>query len=229
MHAETAPPDQYGLTQEHHSFLTETVFVGDSICSGFRVYSILPNDNCVAKGSVGVRNIFENRFPVRGEEFGVTYALQLLAPKYVVFSMGMNDINIITPEEYCAKYDELFAAVYEALPDVKLYVASITPIRPDIQFSSNERINLFNQTMQAHLEGAKEEYLDIATGLKSWESTPPCLNAKYNGGDGIHLAPNAYYVIMKQVCEQLVETLKVGGYGKDGLPYGYENYVRADS
>jgi len=41
-----------------------------------------------------------------------------------------------------------------------------------------------------------------------------------NGGDGIHLAPAAYYKYLNQICDQLVDTKIVGGYG-DGIAYGW--------
>lgn len=210
-------PDAHGLTAEDYAFLSDTVFVGDSICSGLRVYGILPDDNVVAKGCVAARNIFEYTFDVRGSEIGVAYALSVLKPRYVVFSMGMNDINMTTPEVYCENYDNLMQTIRSVLPNTVFYVASITPIAADSEFSSNERIDLFNATMKAHLEGTGSGFVDVASGLKTWGNA---LNPVYSGGDGIHLAPDAYYVYLNQLCDQLVDTDTVGGY-RDGVAYGW--------
>lgn len=210
-------PDAYGLTAEDYAFLSDTVFVGDSICSGLRVYGILPNDNVVAKGCVAARNIFEYTFDVRGNEIGVAYAMSVLQPRYVVFSMGMNDINMTSPEVYCENYDNLMQTIRSVLPDTVFYVASITPIAADSEFSSNERIDLFNATIKEHLNGTGSGFVDVATGLKTWGNA---LDPVYSGGDGIHLAPDAYYVYLNQLCDQLVDTNAVGGY-KDGVAYGW--------
>ena len=210
-------PDAYGLTAEDYAFLHDTVFVGDSICSGLRVYGILPNDNVVAKGCVGARNIFEYTFDCRGNEFGVAYVLTVLKPRYIVFSMGMNDVNMTTPEVYCKNYDFLLKTIRSVMPDSVFFVASVTPITADTTFSTNEKIDTLNQTIREHLYGTSTGFVDVASGLKTWNGA---LNPKYNGGDGVHLAPEAYYVYLNQICDQLVDTKTVGGYA-NGIAYGW--------
>ena len=213
----SAEPDAHGLTEEDYAFLSDTVFVGDSICSGLRVYKILPDDNVVAKGCVGARNIFDYTFPVRGKEFGVTYSLSLLKPKYVVFSMGMNDINMTTAEKYCENYDNLMKTIHTVLPDSRFFVASITPIAADCKFSTNAKIETFNSTMKEHLANSDYTYVNIAEGLKIWDGS---LRTSYSGGDGIHLAPDAYYVLLNGLCDNLVDSKIVGGW-KNGVAYGW--------
>lgn len=210
-------PDAHGLTAEDYAFLHDTVFVGDSICSGLRVYGILPDDNVVAKGCVGARNIFEYTFDVRGNEFGVAYALTVLKPRYIVFSMGMNDVNMTTPDVYCQNYDFLLKTIRSVMPDSVFFVASVTPITADATFSTNQKIETLNQTLREHLAGTSTGFVDVAANLKTWDGS---LNPAYNGGDGVHLAPEAYYVYLNQVCDQLVDTKTVGGYA-DGIAYGW--------
>ena len=210
-------PDEHGLTAQDYAFLHDTVFVGDSICSGLRVYKILPDDSVIAKGCVGARNIFDYTFPLRGNEFGVSYSLSLLKPKYVVFSMGMNDINMTTPEKYCENYDYLLKNLHTVLPESKFFVASITPITADCEFSTNTKINSFNDAIREHLKGTDYTYVDIAEGLRIWDGS---LRSTYSGGDGIHLAPDAYYILLNGLCDELVDTNIVGGW-KNGVPYGW--------
>ncbi len=213
----SAEPDSHGLTDQDHAFLSDTVFVGDSICSGLRVYKILPDDSVIAKGCVGARNIFDYTFPLRGKEFGVTYSLSLLKPKYIVFSMGMNDVNMTSPEKYCENYDYLLKTVHTLLPETKLFVASVTPITADCEFSTNAKIDALNAAISEHLEDTDYTYVDIASALKIWDGS---LRSGYSGGDGIHLAPDAYYVLLNQLCDELVDTKIVGGW-KNGVAYGW--------
>ena len=221
----TVPPTgnpaagDFTRSAEYDAFLSDTVFVGDSICSGLKVYHVLPDDNCMAKGSVGARSIFDYKFDVRGNEFTLTYGLTVLQPKFVVFSMGMNDINMTTAEQYCKNYEYILDTVHSVLPDAKLFVASITPISNDITFSTNDKIDSYNQAVKEYLAGLGKGYgyVDIAPYLKNQYNG---LKLEYSGGDGIHLAPTAYQAILYQVCEQLVDTGIAQGVSKGGIAYG---------
>ena len=102
---------------------------------------------------------------------------------------------------------------------IPIHKASILQkARAESDFTTNERIDLFNQTLKTHLTGGETGYVDVATGLKAdWINA---LEKDNNGGDGIHLAPGAYYKYLNQICDQLVDTKIVGGYG-DGIAYGW--------
>ena len=210
----------YKLSDEDMAFLSDTVFVGDSICSGLSAYEVLPADRVVATGSVGARSIFDYTFEVKGGEYGLTYALTLLHPKYIIFSMGMNDVRMGTQDFFCENYDNILNTVHNALPDAKLFVCSVTPVLEGIDFTTNAHINTYSYALECHYENNAYgyRYLDISTILKNdWGSMIP----QYNGGDGIHLAKQAYYAILYSVCRQLVDTGVVKGVSADGVPYGY--------
>lgn len=190
------------LTESDQAFLADCVFVGDSICSGLSAYKILSASHVVAKGSVGVRSIFDYTFKVSGGSYGVVQALSILKPKYVIFSMGMNDINMTSAQKYCENYKNLLTKVQDALPSAKLTVASITPITTTSKFSTNKKIDSYNVTIRDYLAANYPSwgYVDIASPLKNeWNA----LRSNYTSGDGIHLSPAAYQVILSAVCKQL--------------------------
>lgn len=173
-----------------------TVFVGDSICSGFRVYGVMPDNNCLAVGNVGARSIFDYKFKVNGVEYDLITAIKLVDPSFVVFSMGMNDINITSAEQYCANYDDILAKVHAAVPNAKLFVASITPTYNAPSFT-NARIDSFNQAISAHLAGSGYYYIDVNSTLK--DQATNSLVSTYHSGDGIHLSPAAYEIFKSVV------------------------------
>ncbi|MBQ3940049.1 MAG: hypothetical protein II723_02960 [Oscillospiraceae bacterium] len=190
------------LSPSDQAFLADCVFVGDSICSGLSVYKILPAKNVVAKGSVGVRSIFDYKFTVNGTSCGVISALSKLKPKTVIFSMGMNDINMTSSQKYCENYKNLLQKTQEALPNAKLCVASITPITTTSKFATNAKIDSYNAAIRDYLKANYPAwtYVNVASGLKNeWNG----LVTKYTSGDGIHLSPAAYQIILSQVCQQL--------------------------
>lgn len=191
----------YTLSASDQKFLEGCVFVGDSICSGLKVYKVLPASRVVAKGSVGVRNIFTFKFTVGKYETDVISALKSLNPKRVIFSMGMNDINMTTAKQYCTNYQTLLTKTQEALPNAQLYAASITPISAGISFSTNSKIDKYNAALQSHLSNYPGwTYVDVSKELKT---SANALDKKFNGGDGIHLSPAAYQAYLWQVCKQL--------------------------
>ncbi|MBR6873563.1 MAG: hypothetical protein IKN17_08690 [Ruminococcus sp.] len=194
----------YKFSEKYEQFVNRLTFVGDSICYGLEVYDYLPPDNVLAFGSVAARNIFDFTFDVSDVEYTITDAVKQVDPDILIFSMGMNDINLTTPEQYCENYMYLLDQVHQAVPSAKLYVASITPISNGIEFNNNTNIDLFNSTIKQYLadSGKGYGYVDIATYLKDqWNG----LAYEYSGGDGIHLQSPAYSAILYQVCEQLCD------------------------
>lgn len=209
----TEPPEEeiieeyntFTLTDEDNDFLSRCVFVGDSICSGLKVYDILPAEQVVAQGNIAVRNIFDFTFIVDGGEQSLLSALVELKPEYVVFSMGMNDVNITSQDEYVQNYNDLLAMTESFLPDAKLIVLSITPIDRTSTFTANENIDSFNKALELDFsenEDNKWLYVDITGELKN---SANALKTKYSSGDGIHLAPDAYYAILSQLSSAVRE------------------------
>ena len=75
--------------------------VGDSIAYGFNAYGYISDEQNLAQGSVGIRNIHDFTFTDNdGQEVDVLDALEERQPAYIYMSMGMNDVNMCTEEEY---------------------------------------------------------------------------------------------------------------------------------
>ncbi len=208
---ETAPPadefieeyNTFTLTDEDNDLLSRCVFVGDSICSGLKVYDIIPAKNVVAQGNIAARNIFDFTFIVDGGEQSLLSALVALKPEYIVYSMGMNDVNITSQDEFVQNYTDLLTMTESFLPDAKLIVLSITPIDRNSSFTANENIDSFNERLsQALAENEKWLYVDVSPELKN---SANALKTNYSSGDGIHLAPDAYYAVLSQLCGAIRE------------------------
>ena len=59
--------EQFDLSEEELSFVDYSLFVGDSICSGFAEYGIIPREHVAAKGNLGSRSFFDYTFKFRGK------------------------------------------------------------------------------------------------------------------------------------------------------------------
>lgn len=200
---------EYSFSSEYNAFLSDCVFVGDSICSGLKAYDIIPSDRVVAVGNVAARNIFEDwvEFKVHGEKLPLIPALKELDPAFVVFSMGMNDVNMTSEQTFCQNYEKILSQVESALPGARLIVLSVTPItygETGKLFTKNENIDSFNKALKEYLDSTgKWIYADVAHEMKN---TSNMLKDNYLGSaDGVHLAPEAYYAILHQLCERAVD------------------------
>jgi len=191
----------YGLTREEREFTESSVFMGDSICRGFAEYKVVDADNVPARGSVAARSFFDYEMYYDGS--GVSFAdmLKAAAPKYVFLSMGMNDINITDEDTYCENYRSIIDAALENTDGV-VYVCAITPI--NCNFSTNYRIDCFNVKLEQFIKDNYSErvfYVDFAKHLKDAEGN---LKECFNGGDGIHLSPYAYYVALWEMNRTMI-------------------------
>jgi len=195
---------EYTFSREYNTFLAECVFVGDSICSGIDHYDILPDDNVIAEGNVSAFNIEGFDFTYHGYDIPLSEALADRNPRYIVFSMGMNDVNMGSTELYVQNYERLLSEVEAVLPEAVLIVTSITPIDALSEFCLNSKIDSYNAAIRDYLSGQPNRYfVDVSAYLKGEDNG---LKQEYSSGDGIHLSRSAYHALLYQVCEQIVDT-----------------------
>ncbi len=200
---------EYIFTEEYQKFLGNTVFVGDSICLGLEAYGKLPENNVLATGNVGARSIFDYNFKLNGSEVPLLDALKTLSPRCVVFSMGMNDVNMTSAETFVDNYNNILDKTHAVLPDAVLVVESVTPIATSNDFCSNSKIDEYNAALKKFLDSKDGCYfVNVAEGLKGADNG---LGQGLSSGDGIHLAPAAYDYVMYKTCQTIVD----GGYYKE--------------
>ena len=188
-----------GLSAAQNEFISSTVFIGDSVCSGLEIYGVLPDDNVLAATSNSAHDMDSYPMTVGGVSYDYISALKLLNPKTVIFFMGMND-TYLSVNAYCTNYTAILAKVHDALPAARLYVASITPVSATCTYTTNANIDEFNTQIKSTVASLGYGYVDIATVLKGADN---CLLPEYSGYDGIHVPGEAYYKIVKSVCDQL--------------------------
>lgn len=181
------------------------VIVGDSIASGYKVYNRLPESQVMAVGSLGARNIHDFKVPLNGVEYAVKDAISILKPEYICMSMGMNDLNIGTKEDFISNYKANIDELRSVSPDSTFIVMAITPIAADSSHSTNYTIDTYNQAlsdMVNEIDYVPVYYVNAAQTLKNeWNA----LSSTYSGGDGIHLAPTSYDTMLTYLLGALSE------------------------
>ena len=190
----------YYFTNGDKRFLSDCVFFGDSVCKGLSSYDFIPAVRCFAKAGVAARNITDFTFELNGEEISFEEALAQTGAKHVVFSMGMNDLNMTDEAQYAENYLALLDKAAEIRPDVDFYVMAISPVTVDSQFAYNSRINKFNQTLgDAVADRENCRFVDAGTELKNDNGA---LHEAFCADDqGVHLTAAAYYGILWTLCQ----------------------------
>ena len=118
--------------------------------------------------------------------------------------MGMNDINLLSAEEYTAQYAAEIDKILTICPDSDIIVAGITPILPSSDFTSNASIQQYNAALAQTIQQLNREnvaYFDAYAVISDPASGG--LAEMYSAGDGVHLGNAAYPALLNALCPLL--------------------------
>ena len=194
----------------HTIYGEKMTVVGDSIAYGFNAYGYISDEQNLAQGSVGIRNIHDFTFTDNdGQEVDVLDALEERQPAYIYMSMGMNDVNMCTEEEYINYYQEAISSIQQLCPNSNIIVAGITPVASDSDYTDNAEIRKFNdglEQMIADLQQPNVVYFDAYSIVADPDTQD--MNPDYSGGDSIHLASTVYQELLDAVYP-LMDTMPI--------------------
>lgn len=187
------------------SWFSQVSFVGDSLTQGMQMYDTgLPGAMFCAYRGVGPNAIVNGTSCKRAD--GVTEvpldALTAQQPKAVYLLLGTNVLG--TDSDYTSfltYYRLMLDMISQALPNTKIYVQSITPVRPEVRKKSpglyKERLCEINDALSAiALEKG-------CTFLNLWEALADengDLIEEYAQPDGYHLLPAGYDAWVDYLC-----------------------------
>lgn len=202
--------------QRDYEYEKDIVFVGDSLCKGLRVYpGYLDETQVFAEGSVASWNFFDYKFVINGGEYTGVEAIKRCQPKYIYIWLGMNDARWTSKEAYVTNLKKISDAFLEVSPHSKIIIVSITPVCSFHKWyddyangvtkeDPNVQINELNEYTQEYFEGLDDtySYLNIHDLLVDSEGY---LNEEYHSGDGLHINPKAYDIIMGAIAQNKVQ------------------------
>ncbi len=195
----TVPFVPSGTREYNLNYLTQCAFVGDSVCMGLRVYGgFLSEREVFAQGSVGARNIHTFTFTVDGEEIDIVSCIEQKQPQEVFLWMGLNDINMTTKNMFADNLEKLANDVLSVSPDTKINIMGITPTTTWHTWGANDRIADYNENTRLLCEEKGYTYID------TWQAVAPDLESlpdECQSGDGLHLSPLAYQLVLGYICE----------------------------
>lgn len=193
-----------GSSPNSDFYQSRLAIAGDSIAYGFNAYGYIPSEHNIATESVSMWNLDYFTFSTG---MGLVDTVAYVQPAILYMSMGMNDVNMSTPEEYAEKYKSTIYEIRNRVPDIHIIVAGITPVTSASGFCSNETIRAFNtalENMVSEISSNHVYYFDaysVVADPNTLELRPEC-----TGGDGIHLVSTCYYDFLNALYDRLDET-----------------------
>ncbi len=187
--------------EEFEAFKNELYVLGDSIAYGYGSYGRLSAAHVLAQQGVNLSTALETTFLY---EYGEGYAVNIISevrPKYIMLSMGMNEIGNRKYERFAEKYVGIVNEIQEASPETIILVAGLTPVCQSTENKNidNENIEKHNKAIEKSFSGRENVYyVNPGEALKGNDGA---MNPDYSGGDGIHLSGAAYDVMLEELAK----------------------------
>lgn len=196
-------PNDVSFTEYYSSSL----FVGDSICSGLKLYAgLLNTENVAARGNVGTWSIDTYKFQYMSnstKELDAASIVKLYQPEDIYLWMGMNDIYVVSEDKFVSNMLSLAEKYHELSPKSRIHIVSISPIikthKWNVNSNGNNRINEYNAAVRDATEDV--EYLDWINIHDLLVNSEGCLCSDYDGGDGLHLSQAAYKKVLSGIID----------------------------
>lgn len=197
---EKQPDPDYTITDQMIEYFDDFVVIGDSICSGFVNCGYFKEENNLARPSVAAWNIHQFLFRSDGYLSDVLVHLYDKQPKYVLFSMGLNDVNLTTKEEFVNNYMQLLYQCKQASPNSEFIVMAITPVRS--KFCSNEVIDSYNTALADAVNYSYCKHYHFVDPTDLLKNKANRLKEEYAFDDGTHLEQSGMKVCLWYLYNQ---------------------------
>ncbi len=177
--AEQAADEAWANRSPEEKFV-DAMILGDSIAEGLDDYDILPRSCVTAESDTGVCvsevSMIENH---------VSYAIER-SPKVLFLSYGLNDIEAASGDAdvFIKAYRKVLDQLKEQLPDTKIYINSILPVRKTVveEDEQYEMIPQYNKELMALCEEEQIVFIDNTSFVKDEDYQE----------DGIHVTEDYY-------------------------------------
>ena len=186
-------------------YFEKSLFIGDSICSGLKIFGgLLKVENVAAAGNVAARTLDSYKFRYSSSSYAEldAYSIaKLYQPEDIYLWMGMNDINVVSEESFVTYLENIAENLKKVSPDSRIHIVSITPISKGHRWNSTcdgtNRINRYNAAAEkACTEKGFADWINVHDNLADSEGY---LLSSYTSGDGLHIGTSAYKSVLNDI------------------------------
>lgn len=216
--------------EEIDAYFDGMVLIGDSVMVGFRNYSMrrantfLGRIQFLASGSFSVHNSLwpinsKSVHPIfQGQQRFVWDSLSMIQPKRVFLFFGLNDMNMGSLADTCAKYSQLIANIKTTCPDTEIHLMSMTyTLRGKGKGNlNNPTIRQFNEMLKQMARDNGWGFVDIANPLSDANGD---LAPAYCSDNYVHQTNAAYdvwAVVLRDYARSQLEHTSEFSVGEEG-------------
>lgn len=188
----TEPKIQFNINDYSEEFYSNTLFIGDSIFTGFAAFEYLPVENVFAQ--VGL-----NPDSVLTKKIGDVTAFEKAAamqPERICIMLGTNGLAFLDVDYMAKNMREVVNQLRAVCPDAEIALISIPPVTEAHEKENPEKIPLIKQYNAAINEVAEDmecKFIDIYSLLIDETGY---FSADYAEVDGLHFVGVTYKLVL---------------------------------
>ena len=179
----------------------KTVFVGDSIMEGVKLYKGIPGASFITKVGMGTYTFYEkNYFKAGGSTVTGVEKLISMKPDRVFFMLGMNEINYKGNGGVIEYYEYIIEDLQDEFEDIEIVILPVSPTKANSgkTIPKKKRINNYNAAIKKMAKENGCNYYDFTAPFKDKNGY---LQNKYDGGDGCHWNTTSCKLFNKQILK----------------------------
>jgi lysophospholipase L1-like esterase len=177
------------------SYFSNSLFVGDSIMTGFYLYDYLDKSNVFAEKGLNPTTILD--YDIGGQTLVAKTAE--MKPERIFVMLGSNGIAFLPPASMGDSMEKLLDGLEKASPDSQIILMSIPPVTQahnDTKPEKNAAIKEYNDILENVAVKHGVTFADIHALLQNAEG---CLDEQYAEQDGLHFLGTAYKTVLSNL------------------------------
>lgn len=194
---ETKP--KYNSTEYDKEFYSNSLFVGDSIFTGFSGFGYLQPENVFAQVGLNPESVLSKKI----EDVTAVEKATAMQPERICIMLGTNGLAFMGIDYMAKEMNEFVVELQAACPDSQIVILSIPPVTEEHEKDNPEKIPVieeYNSKLKTVAEDNNCLYIDIFTMLQDENGY---LAEGYAEADGLHFLGKAYGTVLSRIQYEL--------------------------
>ena len=217
---ETEPRLQYNINDYSEEFYSNTLFVGDSIFTGFAAFEYLPVENVFAQVGLNPDSIMTKKI----NEVTVFEKAAAMQPERICIMLGTNGLAFLDVDYMAQNMRKVVDQLRAVCPDTEIALISIPPVTEEHEKENPENIPLimkYNSAVRDVAEDIECRFIDIYSALTDEKGY---FAKEYAEVDGLHFVGITYKLVLTMIQYEFT-----GDPSLVVVPEGYEDVIETVS